>query len=446
MKLDYFKNAFSSKFMKVSFIVHIVYLLIGLYCFFFVYNQTVDFVVFYRAGQLIHQNPNGMYDVEQYYLPFRYLPFAAFLFSILSVFNLPVGVVYVIFTFASFGANMLVAILLSELVIDIYKLPKEYYNLFYQFLGAFFLYVPHTDNYVNGQINSFLGLALIGALYFFERAGGVQTDDRVVANCVKLDLWKYNLLGGLLLGLATVIKPSAFVVLPFVLIIRCSFTQEKKVKLQFNFVQSMLRILGSILFLIPSLDIFRRYPLIFEGFMNVNFAGESQLIDAHSFSLTRIIINIFICLRLNSPNLLIFILLTILVFGFAFIKFLFRPERYEFQYQYRYVSIALTALLVSYFDSWGHHLVPWVAFAIPLVLLAKVQVNNSLVEVRQRKIKEYNQLFYTLTAIGMMFWTLLYYITSDLCYEGSPGFNIVYCGLIIAFYFFSIRTIEKEIN
>jgi hypothetical protein len=433
--------------MKVSFIIHILYIFIGLFFFFFVYNQTVDFVVFYRAGQLIHQDPNAMYDVEQYYLPFRYLPFAAFLFSILSVLNLPIGVVYVFFTLASFAANILVAVILSELVIDIYKLPKEYYSLFYQFLGAFFLYVPHADNYVNGQINSFLGLALIGALYFFEKAGGVQTDDRVVANCVKLDLWKYNLIGGILLGLATVIKPSAFVLLPFVVIAKASFNkQTKKVSFTFNISQTLVRLLGAFLFLLPSIYIFNRYPLIWKGFLAANFSGGSQLIDAHSFSFTRIIINIFMAARMASPNLLIFVVISAIFFGFAFLKFLFRPEAFEYQYQYRYFSIALTALLVSYFDSWGHHLISWAPIAIILVIFAKVQANNAPVGTRQKKIKEYEQIYYVFGAMGAMLWTLLYYLTSNVFYEGSPGFNIIYCGLTIAFYFFSIRTIEKEIK
>ncbi len=433
--------------MKVSFIIHILYIFIGFFFFFFIYNQTVDFVVFYRAGQLIHQDPNAMYDVERYYLPFRYLPFAAFLFSVLSIINLPIGVVYILFTLASFAANVLVAILLSELVIDIYKLPKEYHALFYQFLGAFFLYVPHADNYVNGQINSFLGLAIIGALYYFEKAGGVQTDDRVVANCVKLDLWKYNFIGGILLGLATVIKPSAFVVLPFVIIAKSTFNkQTKKIEIKINGGQSLLRLLGSVLFLLPSLDIFNRYPLIWQGFMEANFSGGSQLIDAHSYSLTRILINIFMAVQVSSPNFLIFVIITAIFFGFAFLKFLFRPEGYEYQYQYRYFSIAFTALLVSYFDSWGHHLVSWVPLAIILVILAKVQANNAPEKIRQKKLKAYEQLYYTFGAMGAMLWTLLYYLTSNLFYEGSPGFNIIYCALTIAFYYFSIRTIEKEIK
>jgi len=408
-----------------------------------VFNQTVDFNVFYQAGILILESPNNLYNNAEYYLPFRYLPFAAYLFSVLSLLGLPIGLVFVIFTLASFVSNILTAAILYKLIIEIYKLPKEYNDLLHLFIGGFFLYVPHADNYVNGQINSFLGLVLIGALYCFEKAGGVQTDEQLVADCVKLDLWKYNLIGGILLGLATVIKPSAFIILPFVFIIR-GFKQDGKIKYKFNFKQTMLRLLGTIIFLIPSIYIFVKYPLVFDSFIDTNFSGSSQLIDAHSFSLTRIIINLLVCLRLDTHSLLIFLVLAVVFFGIAYFNFVFRPEGFEFQFQYRYISIALTSLLIVYFDSWGHHLVSWVAVTIPLVLLQKVFAESTESEKKPQEMRDYTLLNYAISGIGLMVWTLFYYLTQGLFFENSPGFNIFYCMLIVAFYIISVRILIRN--
>ncbi|MBA7571069.1 hypothetical protein ES708_12825 [subsurface metagenome] len=100
--------------------------------------------------------------------------------------------------------------------------------------------------------------------------------------------------------------------------------------------------------------LFAAFPKLWEDFLETNFTGSNPIALNFSYSLTKLITNF--CYLYNIPfNQLTILLLSVgIVGGIGFIIFvLIRREQNSILYGY---TFGILIMLLTYFDSWDHHL------------------------------------------------------------------------------------------
>jgi hypothetical protein len=195
--------------------------------------------------------------------------------------------------------------------------------------------LPHVLNYIYGQINLFITLFILIALYIF----------------IKYETLKWQLVGSIILGISIIIKPTALFLIPFLIILR--FDREQK-KFEFNFITSLVRLMGVILPVLLNFIPFLIYPLLWEGFLETNFTGSNPVALNFSFSITKLITNF--CYFYNIPFNQLYILIGVIcvVGGLGIINYLIRSHE-ENSITYGF-AFGIVIMLLVYYDSWDHHL------------------------------------------------------------------------------------------
>jgi hypothetical protein len=137
----------------------------------------------------------------------------------------------------------------------------------------------------------------------------------------------------------------------------------EKRKLKIDFIKSIVRLIGVLLPVLANFVLFFAIPKLWGGFLSTNFTGSNPIALNFSFSLTKLITNF--CFLFNIPfNQLSILVASVGIIGSLgfFILVLRRRKQNSILYGY---SIGMLIMLLTYYDSWNHHLLN----LIPLMII-----------------------------------------------------------------------------
>lgn len=337
-----FLRLWKYRFFKVAILVQIGYIIVSFILFFTIFYTQNDFTVFYNAGNRFIFNIDNLYTQENSDFFFRYFPLSAIFYVPFSIFGFNFG--YIVFTVFNFILNIGICVYIYKIIILIKRDDQISEGKIARYLALFLGATPHVNNYVLGQNNLIVIFLMLWAIFLF----------------IKYNTFQWNFYASILLGISICIKPITFLVIPFLIVLNYNI-QDKK--FTFHLKRSLVRCIGALLFLLPNILIFYYNPELWEGFITNNLGGGNIIEIKHSFSLTKIILNILIVL--NAPyNQILILLLFLLIFGiFGFIAFtLANNGRRLILYG---LTLGMEIMLLVYFDSWNHHLL----ILIPLLIL-----------------------------------------------------------------------------
>lgn len=372
---------------KGAILIHMFYFVLSIILFFLVTQNQNDFMIFYKAGELFKGDITNLYNEAQYIINgqpwnFRYFPLSALLFVPFTFMDITSA--FIVFALFNLILNVLICLVLYK-IINLVRDDSHEKNdtRIITYISIFLMSAPHIFNYILGQINLYITLLILISLYIF----------------LKYKDMRWQLIGSIVLGISILIKPIAICIIPFLLII--NFDNDNK-KLIFDIKKSTIRILGAILPLLLNLIVFIAYPVLWEGFLNANFSGNTPIILNFSFSITKLITNFYLFYNIPFDQILIFIIVVIIIGGWGFIIYIIGRFKGETTV-YGYVFGILIMLLV-YFDSWNHHLL--ILTPILIILMFQLQKDS---ETTRKNIKP-NILFLSFLDLPFMG---IWYLTRD---------------------------------
>lgn len=404
------KELWEHKIFRYALILHSFYFILSIILFFAYYQEKNDFIIFYKVGNIFINDIENLYNQTEYLWDFRYLPLSALFFIPFSILNFQVA--FVIFNFCNLILNFLICIILYKIIMLIRNEDHEKDDKrIILYISIYLMGLPHVLNYIYGQINLYITFFILLSLYIF----------------LKYDEFKWQLIGSIFLGISIIIKPTAFFLIPFLIIL--NFDLERK-KLSFNFYKSAIRIIGVIIPVLLNFIVFLLYPTIWEGFLDTNFTGSNPIALNFSFSITKLITNF--CYFYNIPFNQIFVLLGVIgiLGGLGFIIFIIkRFEKDSIIYGY---AFGIIIMLLVYFDSWDHHLLNLTPILILIIfnLPRESKVTGSI------KLSLFFFSFFDLAFVGI--WYLIYPLFP---YNFTPTFF-----LILTFYGISKYCMLKQHN
>ena len=316
----------------------------------------VDFIVFYESGQVFVNTPGQIYAVNPNGLPFRYFPSFAAYMAIFS--SIPMIQLFLINI--SFMMLCNVGIVYFVYQICIQKGVSTQTKNFERTLVFVFIAPQHIVNIMFGQITQLAILIMLIVLTI------LQSNNH---NTIQ---WYF--IAGLLIGLASTIKPFFLVFFPFLIPVSIGGRFGISVSLR-HFVGVST---GFILTMIPNFVYFILYPNAFGEFLGINLM--QTLTGQHSTSLTNLIL-VFI------PNTYLIKLGIITVIGGviffrSYLSFIRAPQMKKSFLQH-FTDMAFLVLLV-YPDSWFLFLAVWYAFLAPSML--SLYNSSSISEQEMRKV------------------------------------------------------------
>ncbi len=421
-------------FFFIACIVNLFYLILTFIFFYFLDSPLMsmsenDFLSYYYAGRNVILDLPNLYNSSLSPFPFRYFPISAYFFTPFSLMGLEIG--YFVFQLINFFLNILIIFLMYK-IIQTHKKLSNASNLDYRFnsfkdlfnqeesepilhqYGVFLIALPSFMNYFLGQINIIVSLFILSSLYFFMKRNN-----------------KDDFIGGLLLGLGIMIRPTLILLIPFLLV----FNYNRKTKrFIFKIKQTVVRLSGSIILIMFSGIYFIIVPQLFADFISVNLTGEyTYAIEGGieinpSFSLTRIVLIFFELINVEISGFLIFSIITLVIF--IPIYFLYIQDTDHPLNLINGFFVGLIVLLIVYFDSWPHHIVVLTPFLIFFLLMNE--------KFRFYKLVKY--LHYLIAILIVGFWGI-FYIT----YQFFP-FNIGGLILMILLYYCLIVYYRDQIR
>lgn len=338
-----FKELIQERIVQYAIILHLFYFILAIILVLTVFRNQNDFLVFFQAAEIFITDINNLYDQSKYLWDFRYLPLSAIYFVPFYYFGFELG--FILFQLTSFLFNILTSIYLYKIIIKI-KGPNHENDdkRVILYTCAFLMGIPHVFNYACGQINSLIAFVIIFSLYIF---------------LINRNL-KWEIIGGLLLGIGIIIKPIIVITLPFIIIIH--YQSESK-SLKLNLSKTAARMIGVLIPVFSNLILFLFFPKMLEGFLETNLSGGNSANINFSFSLTKLIINFCIFFELDFNHILILIIILSILFFIGFFTFLlgnFGDNQLIFGY-----TLSILIMLLGYYDSWDHHLI----FFTPLLII-----------------------------------------------------------------------------
>ncbi|MFX0007137.1 MAG: glycosyltransferase family 87 protein [Candidatus Hermodarchaeota archaeon] len=339
MKFDFkfkqrIKELLSYKIVRYALIIHIFYLILSIILFFSLYRDKNDFIIFYNVGNVFLNDTQNLYNQSYYLWDFRYFPLSALFFIPFSFLNFDAA--FIVFNIFNLILNLLICIFLYKTIILIKNEDHERDDKrVILYLCIYLMGLPHVLNYIYGQINLYITFFIVLSLYIF----------------LKYKDLKWQFIASFILGISIIIKPTAFLLIPFLIII--NFSLEKK-KIKVEFLKSIVRLTGVLLPVLLNLIPFFLYPTLFEGFLETNFTGSNPVALNFSFSITKLITNF--CYFYNIPfnQLTLFLGIIAILGGLGFIIFIIRRfKTHSIVYGY---AFGIIIMLLTYFDSWDHHL------------------------------------------------------------------------------------------
>jgi hypothetical protein len=372
---------------KFAIIIHLIYFVLSILLFLLFLRNQNDFMIFYKAGELISSDITNLYNEAQYIINgqpwnFRYFPLSAFLFVPFTFMDLTTA--FIVFTIFNLILNILICLVLYKIIKLVLKEKLELNeNKVVTYISIFLLSAPHIFNYFLGQINLYITFLILISLYVFLKYEGI----------------KWQLVGSLILGISVLIKPITICIIPFLLII--NYDRDSK-KFIYDLKKSGIRIMGALLPLSLNLIVFLVYPVLWEGFLNANFSGNAPIILNFSFSITKLITNFYLFYQIPFDQLFIFILVVCIIGSWGFVIFVigrFKGESIVYGY-----LLGILIMLLVYFDSWNHHLL----ILTPILIIVMFQLQKDS-ETTRKYIKP-NILFLSFLDLPFMG---IWYLTQD---------------------------------
>ena len=328
------KEFWNEKIFRYAILVQIFYVLLSTILFFLFLYQKNDFVIFYESGRIFLTDIENLYNQANYLWDFRYFPLSAFFFIPFSF--LDFGLAFILFNIFNFILNILISLMMYKIIKTIRGSDHETSDKrIILYISLYLMGVPHILNYIYGQINLFITFSILASLLIFLFYKKI----------------KWQLLGSFILGISIIIKPTSFFLIPFLLVIRFDMSTKK---LKIDFSTSVVRLFGVLIPVSLNFVLFAVYPKLWSDFLSTNFTGSNPLALNFSFSLTKLVTNF--CYFFNIPfnQLIILIVLVGLIGGLGFLSYILR--RRDTDYIIYGYTIGIIIMLLTYFDSWDHHL------------------------------------------------------------------------------------------
>ncbi|MFW9880016.1 MAG: glycosyltransferase family 87 protein, partial [Candidatus Thorarchaeota archaeon] len=328
------KELFEHKIFRYALILHSFYFVLSIILFFLVYKEKNDFIIFYNVGNVFLNDIENLYNQTSYLWDFRYFPLSALFFIPFSILSFESA--FVVFNVFNVFLNILICILLYKIIFltrneDHEKDDKRVVL----YICIYLMSLPHVLNYIYGQINLYITFFIVLSLYIFLKYNNIE--------------WQF--FASFILGISIIIKPTAFFLIPFLIIF--NFNLENR-KFRIEFLKSMIRIIGVLIPVLLNFILFFLYPALWEGFLQTNFTGSNPVALNFSFSVSKLLTNF--CYFFNIPfnQLIILLGVFIIIGGLGFITFLIR--RFEENSIIYGCAFGILIMLLVYFDSWDHHL------------------------------------------------------------------------------------------
>jgi hypothetical protein len=337
------------KFFRYSIILHFFYFIFSSIITLLVLRSTSDFYVYYRVGEIFVNDPNNLYNPANYVdiWPFRYFPLSAMMFVPYYLMGFDLG--FIIFNFINLILNVLISIILYKIIIIVRGIDHEMEDKrIILYICLYLIGLPQLFNYILGQINLYVTLLILISLFIFIKKSDI----------------KWQFIASVILGISIIIKPTTLFMIPFIIVI--GYNYEKR-KLTLNLTKSLVRLIGVILPVALNLIMFLGHPNLLNGFLATNFTGSETVLLNHSFSITKIISNMFLYFGVPSDKMSVLpiflgVLLIIGVLGFIFYVFR-RSHVNEWIFGYLF---GILVMFLAYFDTWDHHILQ----ITPLLILA----------------------------------------------------------------------------
>jgi len=176
------------------------------------------------------------------------------------------------------------------------------------------------------------------------------------------------------------------------------FDLEKR-KLKIDFLKSIIRVVGVLLPVLSNFVLFVVFPKLWEGFLSTNFTGSNPVALNYSFSLTKLITNF--CFLFNIPfnQLTILVASVGIIGGLGFFIFVLRRrDKNSILYGY---SIGILIMLLTYYDSWNHHLLNLTPLMI--IVIFNLPRHSNLLNYLKPSLFFFN--FFDLIFVGIWFFT-----------------------------------------
>jgi len=356
--LNRIKELWKHKIFRYALILHSFYFLLSIVLFFLLYKEKNDFIIFYNVGDIFLNDIENLYNQTNYLWDFRYFPLSALFFIPYSILSFESA--FVIFNIFNVLLNVLICIILYKTILLVRN--KDHENddkRVILYVCIYLMGLPHILNYIYGQINLYITLFILVSLYIF----------------LKYEELKWQLIGSLILGIGIIIKPTAFFLIPFLIILK--FDLENK-KIKFDFSMTLIRLIGVILPVLLNFILFFIYPPLWKGFLDTNFTGNNPVALNFSFSITKLITNF--CYFYNIPFNQLYILVGVvcIVGGLGFIIFIIR--RFEKDSIIYGFAFGITIMLLAYYDSCDHQLLNLTPILIIIIfnLPRHSEITNSI--------------------------------------------------------------------
>ena len=303
---EYFKR---SRLLKVGLAFNIIYYISVIVGFVYFLLEgtlldtvyTVDFRVFYEAGQVFRSAPEDIYLVNPNGLPFRYFPsFAAFV-SIFS--DIPLIFLYLTDISIMMVCNIGIVYVVYQICIQMGVGPST--KNFEKTLVFVLIAPQHIVNIIFGQITQMAILLTLFALFLLQS--------------LKHNEFRWYLVIGLLIGIASTLKPFFLILVPFLVPI----TILKRNYIALPIKQLIGVAIGFFLTMIPNVLYFILYPGSLDNLIQVNLV--ENLTGQHSTSITKLILAFIPGGDIYPYRLVIIILLGGFVSFKSYIQFVMTP-------------------------------------------------------------------------------------------------------------------------
>ena len=379
-----------TKTLKNSLIVNLVYIIFTVLCFFLVpliipIENTIianDFRIFYQSAQAIITDPEQLYSLPAYKMPFRYLPFFSILFVPYTLIPFELG--FVIHTF-------LLGLIQTASFYLIYIISTRFYKVKYNnkvksdLLFICLMAPLQVPMILMGQISHIFILLILIVIFLIEN---IKTE--------KYEINYQHFLIGLILGFSISLKPYSILIIPLLIKLVITF-EDKKIKIRFKILIKLLS--GLIISHIINIIYFLVYPGLLPEFLEIN--STTQLLNYPSSSITRLISFIFNSFSIEPIFMLI---LTILLYGLLFSIFLITPSN-KTNYP-AYVSMVILIIMINFTDSWFLNFLIVFMLIFPGLFQFEDEVSFIQSESLKRRLRISNFITYKIIYYGIIYFTV----------------------------------------
>lgn len=342
-----FKALWEYKIFRYALLIQGFYFILSLILTLIFFKDRNDFLVYYTVGEVFLKDINNLYNQTNYLWPFRYFPLSALMFIPFYLMGFNLG--FLMFNIINLILNLLISVILYKIIILIRgeNHEKEEKRVLI-YISIFLMGLPNLFNYILGQINLYVTALILISLFIYLKHSGS----------------KWEFLASFILGVSIVIKPITIFMIPFLLSIQFDW---KNRKLNRDVLRSLIRLIGVILPISLNFIIFLVFPNLLKGFMATNFTSSEPSQINHSFSITKLIINLFYFVGFNDDQVLrvqmpLFLIILIVISILGFGSFLTRKDtKYDMIYAY---SFGILVMFLCYFDTWDHHLLTFMPLLI----------------------------------------------------------------------------------